>query len=272
MRFSPRAIAALTTALTGLGLAVVLSPSANAALEAPPTVYSVAPAPDQPGWTTSFAAKPSELLRQGPGQQPVAVGGMAVYSIASSTSPTRVARSENDWAATRAGASLTGAAGDRMRVSFVVQPTLGDSPMDDSGWIVVAQAQGPVGTPGTYQWIEPGFSLAIRDGAWRVTGGDWGRGNQWYNLGLAPYVDGKAVKVRMDVLLGAGKAGAMTVWLDDVLVVDRSGITTMQPDAWAGMRLRTGLYAGEQGSTPAPTYARSVAVRDLTISVARRNG
>lgn len=261
-------------AMSTVGLALVATAglsasSASAALEAPPVVLSATPQPNEPGWSTDFAGVPSELLQQGNGQQPIAAAGAAVYSVASTQRPSRVARSESDWDRTKSGASLKAFAGDRVRASYVVQPRLGDSPMDDSGWVVVTQAQGPVGTVGTQQWIEPGFALAIRNGHWIMTGGDWGRGNQWYNLNLKRYVDGQPVRVRFDVLLGAGGAGAVKLWLDDRLVVDRTGVTTIQPDAWDGMRLRTGLYVGEQTDAPAPGYARSVAVRNLSLSVAR---
>lgn len=262
----PAATLISTLFATGAGAGVM--PTA-ATLEAPGPVTSTAPQADQPGWSTNFVDLPSELLNQGNGQQPIASGDSAIYSIAANPAPPRVARSESDWDHSKQGASLKAVAGNRIQASYVVQPTLGKSPMDDTGWVVVTQAQGPVGTPGTKQWIEPAFALTIRNGYWVMQGGDWGRGNQWYNLKLKPYQDGQAVKVRIDTLLGSGRAGAVKLWLDDKLVVDRQGITTIQADAWDGVRLRSGLYVGEQTTASAPTYARNVVIRNFTMAVQR---
>ena len=202
---------------------------------------------------------------QGTALKSTASGTTQIYTLPASSTPSRVSRSEDVWGMKGSTTPVRINRGDRYLASFVITPSLGDAPMDDSGWCVLAQAHGPVGTPTTPSWIEPEWALGVRNGAWRLVGGDYGRGDNWARLNLLPYRDKQPVSVFLDIVYGPAQTGSVRLWLNGKLVVKESAINTMYADNWDGVRFRTGVYVGEQ-SGAAPTYARNVAVSDVLLA------
>lgn len=180
-------------------------------------------------------------------------------------------RSEVYWESS-AGAPLRVYEGDRLRCELTVTPQLGASAADPDQWQIVWQLHGPEKNG---FWPQPPLNLHVRGETWRVGGGG-GRdgGQESYFKPFSPYIDGKTVTWRFDVLVSENPARAtVNAWLDGDLVVrdwhPPSGTRYPEHDY---LTVKTGLYAGVTGTDIASDQAREVISEPLRCSVTRSDG
>ena len=157
------------------------------------------------------------------------------------------------------GEEVTGESGDRLTFEADLRAHLGSAASADDAWHLLWQLHGPVGD----RWAGPAVSLLVRDGGLKLVGGagapgqDWLTRNYEWNRQLAPYVDDRKTRLRIEVQLGGPDHGWVSAWVDG-----RAILKQWRPESLSGLRpgtiydgqdavaMRMGLYRGTQGGAP----------------------
>lgn len=247
----------------GLPLASSSSPSPGGGSVAPkPTGSSPTPSPTSTPTnppTPASNVTSREVVTRGDGATPTLAGGTLNTSITGQASPQKTSYSV--MVMSGQGDSPDWTTGDRMKLDYDVKLNLGDSVNDNSGWLVITEAWGPSASGDTAS----AWSLGVRQGQWRVEGGEWNRGQQWLRGGLLPYQDKKTWHVSIETLFdSSASTGRLKVSLDGRVILNEA-LPTLLPENRNGVQMFLGLSAGEQTGLPAPTYTRTAVYSSIVM-------
>lgn len=149
-----------------------------------------------------------------------------------------------------------------------VSGSLGAAGQSAGQWHVLSQW---IGTTGG-EWVGPTVSLTVADGQLRVAGGNGfaDRARHW-QADLAPWQDGRAYEVSLQIHFATGPGGWVSAWVDGVQVVDRWTPTTRSGEVagtWypgsSTLWARSGLYRGTNGQL-GPGYEQRVRLVDVAM-------